>query len=51
MAIEGLDGFVFLSMFSWMTRKAWDVLLRAWCEEFGGQDDVTLVLARLEANA
>ncbi|MEY2460566.1 MAG: hypothetical protein QOG30_2396, partial [Acidimicrobiaceae bacterium] len=44
MAIEGLDGFVFLSMFSWIPRKGWDVLLRAWFEEFGAQDDVTLVL-------
>jgi len=42
--IDGLDGFVFLSMFSWIRRKAWDLLLRAWFDEFGAQDDVTLVL-------
>jgi glycosyltransferase involved in cell wall biosynthesis/GT2 family glycosyltransferase/Flp pilus assembly protein TadD len=42
--LEGVDGFVFLSMFSWIERKAWDVLLRAWFEEFGRQDDVTLLL-------
>ena len=44
LAVEGLDGFVFLSMFSWIDRKAWDVLLRAWFEEFGAHDDVTLLL-------
>jgi glycosyltransferase involved in cell wall biosynthesis/GT2 family glycosyltransferase/cytochrome c-type biogenesis protein CcmH/NrfG len=42
--IEGLQGFVFLSVFSWIGRKAWDVLLRAWYDEFGSQDDVTLLL-------
>jgi glycosyltransferase involved in cell wall biosynthesis/tetratricopeptide (TPR) repeat protein len=42
--IEGLQGFVFLSVFSWIGRKAWDVLLRAWFDEFGSQDDVTLLL-------
>ena len=44
LAVDGLDGFVFLSMFSWIDRKAWDVLLRAWFEEFGARDDVTLLL-------
>jgi glycosyltransferase involved in cell wall biosynthesis/GT2 family glycosyltransferase/tetratricopeptide (TPR) repeat protein len=44
LAVEGLDGFVFLSMFSWIGRKAWDVLLRAWFEEFRARDDVTLLL-------
>ncbi len=44
MPVEGAEGFVFLSMFSWIPRKAWDVLLRAWFEEFGGHDDVTLLL-------
>jgi len=44
LAVEGLDGFVFLSVFSWIGRKAWDILLRAWYEEFGAQDDVTLML-------
>ena len=42
--VEGLDGFVFLSLFSWIDRKAWDVLLRAWFEEFGASDDATLLL-------
>ena len=33
--VKGVEGFVFLSMFSWIGRKAWDLLLRAWFEEFG----------------
>jgi glycosyltransferase involved in cell wall biosynthesis/Flp pilus assembly protein TadD len=44
LAVEGLEGFVFLSMFSWIGRKAWDILLRAWFEEFRARDDVTLLL-------
>jgi len=44
LAAPGLNGFVFLSMFSWIGRKAWDVLLRAWCKEFAAHDDVTLLL-------
>jgi glycosyltransferase involved in cell wall biosynthesis/GT2 family glycosyltransferase/tetratricopeptide (TPR) repeat protein len=42
--IEGVRGFVFLSMFAWIDRKAWDVLLGAWFEEFSRQDDVTLLM-------
>jgi GT2 family glycosyltransferase len=42
--VEDTKGFVFLSMFSWLPRKGWDVLLRAWCAEFDRHDDVTLVL-------
>jgi glycosyltransferase involved in cell wall biosynthesis/GT2 family glycosyltransferase len=44
LGIDGLDGFVFLSVFSWINRKAWDVLLRAWFAEFKARDDVTLLL-------
>ena len=44
LAVEGLRGCVFLSMFSWIDRKAWDILLRAWFEEFDADDDVTLLL-------
>jgi glycosyltransferase involved in cell wall biosynthesis/GT2 family glycosyltransferase/tetratricopeptide (TPR) repeat protein len=44
LAVEGLDGFIFLSMFSWIGRKGWDILLRAWFEEFRARDDVTLLL-------
>lgn len=35
---------VFLSIFEWSHRKAPDVLLRAWAEAFGPDDDVTLLL-------
>ena len=44
LAVEGLSGFVFLSMFSWIDRKAWDILIRAWFAEFAARDDVTLLL-------
>jgi glycosyltransferase involved in cell wall biosynthesis/GT2 family glycosyltransferase/cytochrome c-type biogenesis protein CcmH/NrfG len=44
LAVEDLHGFVFLSVFSWIDRKAWDALLRAWVEEFDAHDDVTLLL-------
>ncbi|CAM0950902.1 unnamed protein product [Alopecurus aequalis] len=37
-------GFVFLSVFKWEQRKGWDVLLRAFLEEFSGADDVALYL-------
>jgi glycosyltransferase involved in cell wall biosynthesis len=36
--------FSFLSVLDWRLRQGWDVLLRAYCAEFGGQDDVELVL-------
>ncbi|MFN8022128.1 MAG: glycosyltransferase [Acidimicrobiales bacterium] len=42
--LDGDEGFVFLSVFSWLGRKAWDVLFEAWFEEFGRRDDVTLVV-------
>ncbi|MEX2211572.1 MAG: glycosyltransferase family 4 protein [Gaiellaceae bacterium] len=55
----GFDGFVFLSVLGWGLRKGWDVLVRAYLEEFRPDEDVTLVLkiapfdrrllARLEA--
>ncbi|MCU1447988.1 MAG: hypothetical protein JWP02_158, partial [Acidimicrobiales bacterium] len=51
LAVEGLEGFVFLSMFSWLGRKGWDVLLRAWFEEFRAKDDVTLILKTDTINA
>lgn len=34
--------FIFLSVLVWIPRKAWRILVRAWFEEFGRQDDVTL---------
>lgn len=37
-------GFNFLSVFEWMYRKGWDVLLKAYLIEFSKKDDVALVL-------
>ncbi|XP_062198442.1 uncharacterized protein LOC133901180 [Phragmites australis] len=37
-------GSVFLSVFKWEQRKGWDVLLRAFLQEFSGADDVVLYL-------
>ncbi|CAN6223989.1 unnamed protein product [Urochloa humidicola] len=37
-------GFLFLSVFKWEQRKGWDVLLRAFLQEFSGADDVVLYL-------
>jgi glycosyltransferase involved in cell wall biosynthesis len=36
--------FVFLSVFDWAYRKGWDVLLKAYCQEFGPADGVGLLL-------
>ncbi|MBN1606542.1 MAG: glycosyltransferase [Polyangiaceae bacterium] len=37
-------GFVFLSVFEWTKRKGWDVLLRAYVEEFDKEEDVCLLI-------
>ncbi len=37
-------GFGFLSIFEWTRRKGWDVLLRAYVEEFSPDEDVALNL-------
>ncbi len=42
--IPGTRGFNFLSVFDWQMRKGYDVLLRAYCAEFGPEDDVSLIL-------
>ena len=42
--IAGARGFNFLSVFEWGRRKGWDVLLRAFVEEFAPNDDVALIL-------
>jgi glycosyltransferase involved in cell wall biosynthesis/GT2 family glycosyltransferase len=34
----------FLSVFEWTWRKGWDVLLRAWAEEFAADDPVRLLV-------
>jgi len=41
---ELVDRFVFLSVFDWQLRKGWDVLLRAYCQEFAASDRVRLLL-------
>ena len=36
--------FTFLSTFVWQSRKAWDILLEAYCREFSSDEKVTLFL-------
>ena len=43
-------GFNFLSVFEWIWRKGWDVLLKAYFTEFGPNDDVCLYLRTYECN-
>ena len=38
------DKFVFLSTFDFQPRKGWDILIKAFVEEFMGQNDVALLL-------
>jgi|GEM_PF-853030 glycosyltransferase involved in cell wall biosynthesis/GT2 family glycosyltransferase/Flp pilus assembly protein TadD len=40
----GRKGTTFLSVFQWVRRKGWDVLLRAWADAFDPRADVRLVL-------
>jgi glycosyltransferase involved in cell wall biosynthesis len=40
----GQGRFRFLSVFRWQKRKGWDVLLKAYLEEFSADDDTELVL-------
>mmetsp|Transcript_90113 Transcript_90113/g.259815 ORF Transcript_90113/g.259815 Transcript_90113/m.259815 type:complete len:450 (-) Transcript_90113:83-1432(-) len=40
--------FRFLSVFKWEKRKGWDVLLRAYFQEFSGNDDVELLIKTQE---
>ena len=44
LAAKGARGFTFLTNFDFTDRKGWDVLLDAWCDAFGRDDDVCLVL-------
>lgn len=41
----GLKDFVFLSVFGWSLRKGYDVLLKAYLEEFTSDDPVTLLIS------
>jgi glycosyltransferase involved in cell wall biosynthesis len=42
--ITGFRGFRFLSVFDWMSRKGWDLLVSAYCRAFRASDDVSLTL-------
>jgi len=42
--IETDRKFRFLSVFQWIYRKGWDILLNAWIEAFSSKDDVCLLL-------
>jgi len=42
--IDGARGFNFLSVFDWSLRKGWDLLLRAYVEEFDADEDVALII-------
>ena len=42
--IDGARGFNFLAVFDWTLRKGWDILIRAFVEEFRPGEDVALIL-------
>lgn len=48
--IQGRRGFVFLSIFEWLYRKGWDILLEAWARAFTPSDDVCLILRTYPVN-
>lgn len=39
------DSFIFLSVFAWNMRKGYDILLKAFYEEFSSDEDVKLIIA------
>jgi glycosyltransferase involved in cell wall biosynthesis len=43
-ARPGERGFVFLSVFGWFNHKGWDILLKAYCDEFKQHEDVMLLI-------
>lgn len=45
--MSGRSKFRFLSVFKWEYRKGWDILLRAYCEEFSLSDNVELIIKTL----
>ncbi|NTW38230.1 MAG: glycosyltransferase, partial [Syntrophobacteraceae bacterium] len=49
--IPGRRRFMFLSVFEWIHRKGWDLLLRSWAESFSSEEDVCLVLRTYPVNA
>lgn len=42
--------FRFLSVFRWSYRKGYDILLKAYLEEFGGNEDVSLIMVSRPVN-
>lgn len=42
--------FTFLSVFNWIWRKGWDILLEAYFREFTAKDDVTLLMLARRPN-
>lgn len=44
LAIPGRRGFNFLANMEWIPRKGYDILLRAYLEEFRGDEDVSLTI-------
>ena len=42
--VQGAKGFQFLSVFDFTPRKGWEILLRAFFEEFRASEDVSLVV-------
>ena len=42
--VAGAHSFVFLAPLDWTRASGWDVLVRAWAEEFAPDEDVTLVI-------
>ena len=50
LSIPGARKRVFLSIFEWIYRKGWDVLLAAWAKAFKATDDVCLVLRTYPPN-
>lgn len=40
----GVKNFIFISVFNWGYRKGYDVLLKAYFDEFSSHDDVTLLI-------
>ena len=42
--IPDFNGTLFYSIFEWTDRKNWQTLLKAFCQEFAGRDDVGLLI-------
>lgn len=49
--IPGRRGFAFLANFEWIPRKGYDILLRAYFEEFSDREDVCLILKTYDNSA